>query len=137
MSIKHYLLREKVVPQTRDEYGLYCGDSAPAISMVEKWFSEVTCGWTSSSDTEHFGRPLDSLHPRQLNNWWCGVDRTAIESKRVCESHRELIWRCGLDFELSPRCQKVTCKTGAASAYNWFLTESCDNSKKVSYFVEM
>lgn len=42
----------KTISQTKNKPDKYHGDSAPTISVVEKWFIAILCGRTSTIDAE-------------------------------------------------------------------------------------
>ena len=52
--------------ETKTKLDKYYGDSAPSISMVRKWFTELRCGRTSTIDAERSGRPVEVAIPETI-----------------------------------------------------------------------
>ena len=50
---------KKTITETEAKLVKYYGDSAPSISMVKKWFTELRCGRKSRIDAERSGRPVE------------------------------------------------------------------------------
>ena len=64
MLIKHYFLRGKPLSKTMAKLDKYYPDSARLYRMVQKWFTEFRCGFTS---TETISSPGPPNTPEMIN----------------------------------------------------------------------
>ncbi|GBP33923.1 Putative uncharacterized protein FLJ37770 [Eumeta japonica] len=91
--IKHYFLRKKNITETKEKLDKYYGDSAPSISMVKKWFTELRCGRTSTSDAERSGRPKEVITPEIVDK----IHEMILDDRRM--KVRELAHAVGISSE--------------------------------------
>lgn len=66
MRVPTEILSRKKNIETEDKVDKYFGATAPSISMVTKWFTEVCIGHTSTCDTECSGRPTEVDIPEEI-----------------------------------------------------------------------
>ena len=63
VSIKHYFLRERTLPETKVKLDKYHSDSAPSYAMLQKWFTEFHSGRMSIETVPNPGRPNEINTP--------------------------------------------------------------------------
>ena len=62
--IKHYFLRGKTLSETKAKFDKYYSDSTPSYGMVQKLFTEFSCGRTSTETIPSPGPPNEILHQK-------------------------------------------------------------------------
>lgn len=58
--------QQKTITQTKDEFDKFYGDCAPSTSMVNKWFREICCVRTNTSDSECSWRSIEVARPEKI-----------------------------------------------------------------------
>ena len=66
--IEHYFLRGKTLSETKDKYDKYYLDSVPSYGMVQKWFTKLRCGRSSTEIIPSPGRPNEITTPEMISN---------------------------------------------------------------------
>ncbi|XP_066259614.1 protein GVQW3-like [Euwallacea similis] len=77
--IKYYFLRRKTILEIKEMLDKYCGNSAPSISMVKKWFIEFRCDCTSTSDAKRLGRLKQVLMPEIVDK----IHGTILDDRKM------------------------------------------------------
>ena len=67
MLIKHYFLRGKSLSGTKAKLHKYYSDSSLSNGLVQKWFIEFRCGYTSTQTIPSPDRPNEINTPEMIN----------------------------------------------------------------------
>ena len=67
MLIKHYFLRGKTLSEIKAKLNKYYSDSAPLYGIVQKWFTELRCGRTSTEIIPSPVRPNEIITSEMIN----------------------------------------------------------------------
>ena len=65
--IKHYLLRERTLSESKAYLDKYYSDSVLSYGVVQKWFTEFRCGRTSTEIIPSPGSPNEITTPEMIN----------------------------------------------------------------------
>ena len=60
-------MREKTLSETKAKLDKYYSDFVPSYGMIQKWFTEVRCGRTSTETILSPGRPNEITIPEMIN----------------------------------------------------------------------
>jgi transposase len=77
--IKHYFMKGKLPPETKEKLDKHYGESAPSIRTVYKWFNNFRCSHMSTSDAERSGRPVEATTPEIVDK----IHDMVMDDRRV------------------------------------------------------